>query len=34
MIGVLIKLMMTRGLMTKRWNNFPRIEDVSLLDNV
>lgn len=26
--------MMTRGLTMKRWNNFPRIEDVSHLDNV
>lgn len=26
--------MLTRGLSMKRWNNYPRIEDVSLLDNV
>jgi hypothetical protein len=26
--------MLTRGLSMKRWNNFPRIEDVSLLDNI
>ncbi len=34
MIGFLLKLMLTRGLSMKRWNNFPRIEDVSHMDNV
>lgn len=34
MIWNLLKLMLTRGLTMKRWNNFPRIEDVSHLDNV
>ena len=34
MIGKLLKLMLTRGLSMKRWNNFPRIEDVSHLDNI
>ncbi len=34
MIGFILKLMLTRGLSMKRWNNFPRIEDVSHLDNV
>lgn len=34
MIGNLLKHMLTRGLSMKRWNNYPRIEDVSLLDNV
>ncbi|MDD5213828.1 MAG: HD domain-containing protein [Candidatus Gracilibacteria bacterium] len=33
MIGHILKLMLTRGLSMKRWNNFPRIEDVSHLDN-
>lgn len=34
MIWVLLKLMLTRGLSINRWNNFPRIENVSLLDNL
>ena len=34
MIWFILKLMMTRGLAMKRWNNFPRIEDVSHIDNV
>ncbi|MDD2871692.1 MAG: HD domain-containing protein [Candidatus Gracilibacteria bacterium] len=34
MIGNILKLMLTRGLTMKRWNNFPRIEDVTHLDNV
>lgn len=34
MIWFILKLMMTRWLAMKRWNNFPRIEDVSHLDNV
>lgn len=34
MIGFILKLMLTRGLAMKRWNNFPRIEEVSHLDNV
>ncbi|MDD2907773.1 MAG: HD domain-containing protein [Candidatus Gracilibacteria bacterium] len=34
MIGFILKLMLTRGVTMKRWNNFPRIEDVSHLDNV
>lgn len=33
MIQVLIELLFYRGLTIKRWNNFPRIEDVSILDN-
>lgn len=33
MIGHILKLMLTRWLSMKRWNNFPRIEDVSHLDN-
>lgn len=34
MVWSLLKHMLTRGLSMKRWNNFPRIEDVSLLDNI
>lgn len=34
MIWILLKLMLTRWLSMKRWNNFPRIEDVSHLDNM
>jgi len=34
MIWNILKLMLTRWLSMKRWNNFPRIEDVSHLDNV
>ncbi|QFR38729.1 HD domain-containing protein [Candidatus Gracilibacteria bacterium 28_42_T64] len=34
MVGKILKLMFTRGLSMKRWNNFPRIEDVSHLDNI
>lgn len=34
MIWNILKLMLTRWLTMKRWNNFPRIEDVSHLDNV
>nr|MDD3719830.1 HD domain-containing protein [Candidatus Gracilibacteria bacterium] len=34
MIGTLLKLMLTSGISMKRWNNFPRIEDISHLDNV
>jgi len=34
MIWNIIKLMFTKGLTMKRWNNFPRIEDVPHLDNV
>lgn len=33
MIQVLIELIFHRWLTIKRWNNFPRIEDVSILDN-
>ncbi|MDD3646529.1 MAG: HD domain-containing protein [Candidatus Gracilibacteria bacterium] len=33
MIGILLKLIYTRGLSIKRWSNFPRIEDVTPLDN-
>ncbi len=33
MIQVLIELLFFRWLTIKRWNNFPRIEDVSILDN-
>jgi len=34
MIWFIIKLMLTRWISMKRWNNFPRIEDVFHLDNV
>lgn len=34
MIGMIVKNMLTRGLSMKRWNNYPRIEDMCLLDNV
>lgn len=34
MIWFILNLMLTRWLSMKRWNNFPRIEDVSHLDNV
>lgn len=34
MIWTLLKLMLTSGISMKRWNNFPRIEDISHLDNV
>ena len=34
MIWTLLKLMLTSGISIKRWNNFPRIEDISHLDNV
>ncbi len=34
MVWNILRLMLTRGLTMKRWNNFPRIEDVSHLDNV
>ena len=34
MIGTLLNLMLGRGLTMKRWNNFPRIEEVSHLDNL
>lgn len=34
MIWNILKLMLTRWLSIKRWNNFPRIEDVSHLDNI
>lgn len=33
MIWILLKLIYTRGLSIKRWSNFPRIEDVTPLDN-
>ena len=26
--------MLSRGLTMKRWNNFPRVEDVSMMDNI
>ncbi|MCP4523771.1 MAG: HD domain-containing protein [Candidatus Gracilibacteria bacterium] len=34
MIGTILNVMLTRGLTMRRWNNFPRIENVSHLDNV
>ena len=34
MIWTILKLMLTSGISMKRWNNFPRIEDISHLDNV
>lgn len=34
MIGMILKNMLSRGLSMKRWNNYPRIEDMCLLDNV
>lgn len=34
MIWAILKLMLTRWLSINRWNNFPRIENVSLLDNL
>ncbi len=34
MIWTLLKLMLTSWISMKRWNNFPRIEDISHLDNV
>jgi len=34
MLGAILKLMLTRGISIKRWNNFPRVEYISLLDNV
>ncbi|EKE27461.1 MAG: hypothetical protein ACD_3C00205G0014 [uncultured bacterium (gcode 4)] len=34
MIWNLLKLMLTSWLSMKRWNNYPRIESVSLLDNL
>lgn len=34
MIWTLLNLMLGRGLTMKRWNNFPRIEEVSHLDNL
>jgi putative hydrolases of HD superfamily len=34
MIGGILKLMLSRGISMKRWNNFPRIEYISHLDNV
>lgn len=34
MIWFILKLMLTRWLSMKRWNNFPRIEEVSHLDNI
>lgn len=34
MIWTLLKLMLTSWLTMKRWNNYPRIESVSLLDNL
>jgi putative hydrolases of HD superfamily len=34
MIWNILKLMLTRGTNIKRWNNFPRVEYVSFLDNI
>jgi len=33
MIGTLLKLIFSKWLSIKRWNNFPRIEDITPLDN-
>ena len=33
MIWILLKLIFSRGLSIKRWSNFPRIEDITPLDN-
>jgi len=33
MIGTLLKLMFSKWLSIKRWNNFPRVEDITPLDN-
>lgn len=34
MVWTLLNLMLSRGLTMKRWNNFPRVEDVSMMDNI
>lgn len=34
MIWIILKMMLTSGLSIKRWNSYPRIEDISHLDNV
>lgn len=34
MIWEILKNMLSRWLSMKRWNNYPRIEDISLLDNL
>ncbi|MBW7954757.1 HD domain-containing protein [Candidatus Gracilibacteria bacterium] len=33
MISTILKNLLTKGLLTKRWNNYPKIEEVSILDN-
>jgi 5'-deoxynucleotidase YfbR-like HD superfamily hydrolase len=33
MIWTLLKLMFSKWLSIKRWNNFPRVEDITPLDN-
>lgn len=33
MIWILLKLLFSKGLSIKRWNNFPRVEDITPLDN-
>lgn len=33
MVGTLLKLMFSKWVSIKRWNNFPRIEDITPLDN-
>ena len=33
MIWILLKLMFSKWLSIKRWNNFPRVEDITPLDN-
>lgn len=33
MIWTLLKLLFSKGLSIKRWNNFPRVEDITPLDN-
>ena len=33
MIWILLKLLLSKGLLIKRWNNFPRVEDITPLDN-
>jgi putative hydrolases of HD superfamily len=34
MVWHILKLMLTRGTKIKRWNNFPRVEYISFLDNI
>jgi len=34
MTGNILRLMLTRGLSMIRWNNFPRVVDVTQMDNV